>query len=130
MKINKKLKKLAENLVSYGKKKGADQVEVLITESSDFSASVLKGKIEKLTEAGSKTASIKVIKEDKVANVSSSDLNIETLKGMIDRSIKRAPLLNPDPFSALPEKEDVKVDPESLKIYDEAIETLSPQKKR
>ena len=129
MKINKKLKKLAENLVSYGKKKGADQVEVLITESSDFSASVLKGKIEKLTEAGSKTASIKVIKEDKVANVSSSDLNIETLKGMIDRSIKRAPLLNPDPFSALPEKEDVKVDPESLKIYDEAIETLSPQKK-
>lgn len=129
MKINKKIMKLTENLVSYGRKKGADQVEVLITESSDFSASVLKGKIEKLTEAGSKTSSIKVIKGEKVINVSSSDLNTETLHGLIDRSITRAKLLNPDPFSALPEKEDIKVDPESLKIYDEAIATLSPQKK-
>ena len=62
-------------------------------------------------------------------NVSSSDLNPETLHGLIDRSVKRAPLLNPDPFSALPEKEEIKIDPESLKIYDEAIATLSPQKK-
>jgi PmbA protein len=129
MKIDKDLKQLTENLVAYGQKKGADQVEVLITESSDFSASVLQGKIEKLTEAGSKSAAIKVIKEERVLNVSSSDLNLETLRGLIDRSVKRAPLLNPDPFSALPDKEDIKVDPESLKIYDEAIATLSPQKK-
>lgn len=129
MKINKELIRLSENLVSYGREKGADQIEVLITESSDFAASVLQGKIEKLTEAGSKSAAIKVIKEERVINVSSSDLNLDTLKGLIDRSVKRAPLLNPDPFSALPEKEEITVDPESLKIYDEAIATLSPQKK-
>lgn len=129
MKIDKNLIKLSEELVSYGRKKGADQVEVLITDTSDFSASILKGKIEKLTEAGSKSAAIKVIKDQKVINVSSSDLNTDTLHGLIDRSVKKAPLLNPDPFSALPEKEDIKMDPESLKIYDEAIATMSPQAK-
>lgn len=129
MNIDKKLKGLAEDLVSYGRKKGADQVQVSIMESSDFSVSVLDGKIEKLTEAGSKTAAIKVIKEDKVINVSSSDLNADTLHGLIDRSIKNAGLLNPDPFSALPDKEEVKLDPEKLNIYDDAIATLSPQKK-
>lgn len=101
----------------------------MITDTSDFSASILNGKIEKLTEAGSKNAAIKIVKDQKVINVSSSDLNTETLHGLIDRSVKRAPLLNPDPFSALPEKEDIKIDPESLKIYDEAIATMSPQAK-
>ena len=129
MKINKELLQLAEELVSYGRKKGANQVEVTISEGSNFSADILKGKIEKLTEAGSKTAAIKVIKDEKVINVSSTDLDIKTLHGLIDRSVERAPLLNPDPFSALPEKEDVKVDSKSLQIYDDDIATLSPEKK-
>ena len=96
MKIDKNLTKLSEDLVKYGKKKGADQVEVMITDTSDFSASILNGKIEKLTEAGSKSAAIKVIKDQKVVNVSSSDLNTDTLHGLIDRSVKKATLLNPD----------------------------------
>ena len=78
--VDMKIMKLAEDLVSYGRKKGADQVEVVIDESSDFSVDVLQGKIEKLTEAGSKTASLKIIKEEKVINVSSSDNGGQLLK--------------------------------------------------
>jgi len=129
MKVDKNLKNLAEDLVSYARKKGADQVEVEINESSEFSVDVLQGRIEKLTEAGSKTASIKIIKDEKVANVSSSDLNLETLHGLVERSLERAPLLNPDPFSALPDNEEIKVKAKDLKIYDDDIVDMSPQRK-
>jgi len=129
MKIDKKLTQLAENLVAYGLKKGADQVQVLIRSSSEFSVDVLQGRIEKLTEAGSKTATLKVIKDQKVATASSSDLDREILHGLIDRSVQRAQLLNPDPFGALPEAEAVQVDAESLGIYDEAIARMAPEMK-
>ena len=129
MKVDTKLVKLSEDLVSYGRKQGADQVEIAITAVSEFSVQVLQGKVEKLTQAGSKTAAIKVIKDEKVMNASSSDLNEETLKGLVDRGIEKAVLMNPDPFGALPELEAVTEDAESLQIYDEAIAALSPEAK-
>ena len=64
---------LAESLVTYGRKKGADQVEVSIDQGSEFSVDIRNGDIEKLQEAGSKRLSLKVIKEQKVATASSSD---------------------------------------------------------
>lgn len=129
MKIDKKLMKLAEDLVSYGRKNGADQVEVAINATNEFSVDVLKGRIEKLTEAGSKVAGIKVIKDEKVMNASSQDLSLDTLKGLMDRSLQKVVLMNPDPFGALPDMEPVKTDAEKLGIYDDAIAELSPQKK-
>ncbi|MCK5145704.1 TldD/PmbA family protein [bacterium] len=129
MKVDKKLVRLAEDLVSYAKNKGADQVQISINEGSNFSVDVLQGKIEKLTEAGSKNVAIKVIKDQKVATGSSSDLDQDTLYGLIDRSLQRAVLLNPDPFSALPEKQSATVNAESLNIYDASIQKLRPENK-
>lgn len=129
MKKNIKLLKLAEELVTYGRKKGADQVEISINEGSGFSVDVLEGKIEKLVEAGSKALHVKVIKEQRVASASSSDFTKDTLHHLIDNAIKRAQVSSPDEFSALPEKEKTDVDIEKLNIFDPAILELSPENK-
>ena len=129
MKIEKSLTKLAEDLVAYGRERGADQVEVAITDSSEFNVDVLKGRVEKLTEAGSRTAALKVVKEERVMTATSSDLAAATLHGLMDRSIEKAALMNADPFGALPDLEPVTARGEALGIYDEAIPALTPEEK-
>jgi len=49
---DKNLLLLAENLVFYGRKKGADQVEVSIGEGNEFSVEIREGEVERLVEAG------------------------------------------------------------------------------
>lgn len=120
---------LAEDLVAYGRKQGADEIQVAIDEGTEFSVDVLEGKIEKLVQAGSKELSLKVILDKRTATASSSDLSLETLHGLIDNAVERARLTSQDPFAGLPEKEDIAVDVHRLGIFDPAVLELSPEKK-
>ena len=120
---------LAEELVSHGRKKGADQVEVLVDEGSEFSVDVREGKIEKLEEAGERDLSLKIIVDQKVATASSSDLNKETLNRLVENAIARARVSSPDPFSGLPDKEEIQVNVRDLRIFDPEIVELPPEKK-
>lgn len=129
MKKNNELLNLAEALVAYGRKKGADQVEVAIGEGTGFSVDVLEGSIEKLVEAGSKGLSLKVIKDEKVATASSSDFSIDTLHTLIENAVTRAAVSSRDEFSALPEKEEIGIDPAALRMYDPDIPALPPEAK-
>ena len=120
---------LAEQVAVYGRKKGADQIEVSIREGNEFSVDVREGEIEKLVEAGSKGLSLKVILDQKVAVASSSDLSEETLHHLVDNAIKRAQVSSPDPYAGLPDKEKITADIDKLKIFDPKIVDLSPEKK-
>jgi PmbA protein len=128
-KSNEKLLRLAVDLVAYGRKKGADQVEISIGDGNEFTVDVRQGEIEKLVEAGSKGLSLKVILDQRVATASSSDFSQETLYHIIDNAIVRAKVSNPDPFAGLPEKEAIQADPDGLKMYDEKIVSMAPEKK-
>jgi PmbA protein len=120
---------LAEGLVSYGQKSGASQVEVTVSEGTEFSVRVREGGIEKLTEAGSRGLSLRLFVDQKAATASSSDLSKETLERLVDNAIKRARLSGSDPFAGLPELEKVSVQAEALKLFDPAIPALPPEKK-
>ncbi len=120
---------LAESLVAYGTRRGADQVEVAIRSGSNFSAQVREGELETLVEAGFREASVKLIVDQKVATEASSDLSKETLNGLIDNGIGRARLSGADAFAGLPELEKVTVRPEALGIFDEAVAEMSPESK-
>ncbi|MFC1501980.1 TldD/PmbA family protein [bacterium] len=124
-----KLLPLAEKLVAYGRKKGADEVEISIGEGSEFTVDVRQGEIEKLVEAGSKGLSLKVILDKRVATASSSDFSEETLNHLIENAISRAKVSSPDPFAGLPDKEKIKVNVKDLKIYDPKILEMPPEKK-
>jgi PmbA protein len=125
----RKLLDLAEKMVEYGKKKGATQMQATISEGTEFNVEVRNQNIEKLTEAGSISASFKVIVDEKVATASSSDLKEETLHKLIDNAVTRAKLTSPDEFSALPDKEAINVNINDLDLFDQKILDLSPQQK-
>lgn len=129
MKIQKKVLDFAESLVQYGKKQGAEEVQVGISEGREFSLEIRNGNIEKLQEANSQSIGIKIIFEHRVANVSSSDLSQETLHHLIRNAIERAKISSPDPFSGLPELKKGKIEDTELEIFDPSILELSPEYK-
>lgn len=120
---------LADKLLKYGKNKGAQQMQVSISSGNEFSVEIRNGNIERLTEAGAKGMSFKVIIDNKVATASSSDFSESTLEKLIDNAIKRASLTSSDPFSGLPENVEPHIDVEKLMLFDEKIISLSPEEK-
>jgi len=72
----KALTEIAEDLVSYGKKAGADEIEVTISGGNEFNLDVRLEKIENLTEAGSRYLSAKIIKDHRTAYTRSFSRNI------------------------------------------------------
>ncbi len=124
-----KLREMAESLVAFAKAKGADEAEISIFDGYEFSVDVRMGEIENLMEAGSRLFSSRVIKDKKTAFATSSDLSRETLQNLLENSIKRASLANPDEFSGLPPLTQKKIDISSLKLNDPEIPKLDSEKK-
>jgi len=123
------MKGLAEDLLRYGKSKGANEMEVAIDEGTEFSVRVLNQEVEKLTQAGSKGIALRVIVEGKTATASSSDFTKKTLEKLVDGAVTRARLSGRDPFAGLPELEGGAVDAATLKIYDPAVGEIPAEKK-
>ncbi len=120
---------LAESLVTYGRGKGAAEVEVGIQETTRFSVNVREQNVERLTEAGNLDLGMRVFVEGKLATAGSQDMSEETLRRLVDNAIARARLGGVDPFAGLPEREEVRVKAEDLKVFDPAILSLSPEAK-
>jgi PmbA protein len=124
-----KLPELAADLVSFGKNKGADEIEVSILDGYEFNVDVRFGQIENLVEAGSRALGMRVIKDKKTAFSSSSDLSRSTLEHLVKNAIKRAKLASPDEFSGLPSPSSEFKDITSLGLFDPEIPKLSSKKK-
>ncbi len=123
------LMQLSDDLLAYGKSRGATQMEITINDGTEFSVDIREGEIERLVEAGKRSLSLRVFVEGKLASASSSDLSSETLKGLVSNAIERAKVATVDEFAGLPEYEPVVVKPGGLGIYDPAIIEMSPEEK-
>jgi PmbA protein len=123
------LKALAENLVLFGRSQGADQIEVTVLEGIEFSVDVRLGQIENLLEAGPRGMSLRIIKDQKTAYASSSDLHKNQLENLVENAIRRAELASRDECAGLPEFEENQIRASALKLYDPEIPVLAPNKK-
>jgi len=120
---------LAESLVTFARSHGTDEIEVSIMDGLEFSVEVRLGKIERLVEAGSRYLGLRIIKDNKTAYATSSDLNTDTLKRLVKNAIRRAELANPDEFAGLPTPKKSPIDTSSLDIFDPEISGLETGKK-
>ncbi len=120
---------MAEDIVSSGRKNGADEVEVSIIQSSEFNVDVRLGRIENLVEAGSRYLGLKIIKDKKTAYATSSDLSPDTLHRLVKSTIKRTSYAQPDEFCGLPALPQKKIDIHSLALYDSEIPELDLDRK-
>ncbi len=120
---------LAEKTVAFAQSLGADESQVSIADGLEFNVDVRMGKIENLVEAGARYLGIKVIKENKTAYATSSDLSKHTLERLVKNSIKRAELASPDEFAGLPILKQSPIDVSHLNIFDPEISSLPTEKK-
>ncbi|MCX6569695.1 MAG: TldD/PmbA family protein [Candidatus Aminicenantes bacterium] len=123
------LRDLAESLVVFARKCGADEAEVSVTDGYEFNVDVRKGRIETLIEAGSRVCGLRIIKDKKTAFASSSDLDPKTLKGLVRSAVRRAELGNPDKFAGLAPLAKENLDAASLDLYDPALAGLDSKTK-
>jgi PmbA protein len=123
------LRDLAESLVAYARRCGADEAEVSVSDGYEFNVDVRKGKIEQLIEAGSRVCGLRVIKDKKTAFASSSDLETGTLKRLVRNAVRRAELGNPDEFAGLAPLAKDPVDAAGLDLFDPAIAGLDSKTK-
>lgn len=120
---------MAESLVSFGCRNGADEMEVTILNSTEFSVDIRHGEIENLIEAGARSLSVRVIKDQKTAYASSSDLSRKSLQNLVSRAVKRAELSSVDSCAGLPPHQNIRHDFDALRLFDPQILELSPEKK-
>ena len=120
---------LAQNLVNYGSRKGASEIEVSIAEGTESRLSVLDQNIDQLTESVFKNLNLRVFVDGKAASASSSDFTLETLERLVDNAVARARLAGQDPFGGLPEAEPIRAKAEDLKIFDPAVVEMTPEKR-
>jgi PmbA protein len=95
----KSLLELARGLVERARKSGADVAEASARNAWDLSVRVRLGKPELVEEAGQKGVSLRIIKDQRVAMTSTSDLSEDGLKRCVEDAIELAQLTEPDEFA-------------------------------
>ena len=127
--MSKQNEVIADQVLRWARAAGADDAEVSVHESTEFSAGVRMGTVETLTEAASRGLQLRVFVDQRMARAGTSDLRPETLEGLTQRAVERARLANADPFAGLPEETGVVPETETLKLYDPALEEWSAAEK-
>ncbi len=125
----RELQLVAEDLVAFGRKLGADEVEVTVATGEDFTVNVRQQEIEDLTQADFRYLALRVIKDKRTAAATTSDLSLETLQELMKRAVFRATLGSADEYAGLPSRLEEHVDPASLMLFDPEVLMLQPQEK-
>ncbi len=115
---------IASELVRRAGLAGADAVDVLVAEGTEFSVTVRKGAVETLTEAGSKALGIRVFVGKRTASSHTSDFSWPTLERLVEETVGMARATGEDAAAGLPE-EMVPPQAVALGLYDPTPAALS-----
>jgi PmbA protein len=120
------LRSIASDIVEKARRLGADEADAYIRSGVESTVSVRKQEIEKLFEAGSRSVSIRVIKDKRTAVCNTSDFTPKALDEMVRTAVDLARISEPDEYAGLPAKEDLATDfGANLQLCDERIDTLT-----
>jgi PmbA protein len=112
---------LAALILKAARTQGADAADLLVSEGTEFSATVRKGEVETLTEAGSKALGLRVFVGRRSASTYSSDFSWPTLLRLVEEAVAMARATSEDAAAGLP---DELVPPEEVDL---ALFDPSPQ---
>ena len=119
------LKSLARTVVDMARQNGVDVAEVSAGQGWELSAKVRLGEVELVEEAGHKSLSLRVRRDDKVAASATSDLRPEGLRQCVQYAAELLELSEPDPDSRPADTSDLCRNTEGdLNLYDETLEQL------
>lgn len=105
--------------------KGATAAEVVARDGSEFSTVVRLGNVETLKESGSKALGIRVFHGKRAASTWTSDLSRDGIEQMVNSAIELAKVTSEDPFSGIPEPDQLGQLSTDLDLYYEDVYSLS-----
>jgi len=116
--------RLAEQMLSYAMKAGADGAEVLVRDGSELEVKVRLGEPELIKEAGSRALGLRVVKDQRAAVTYTSDFAPAAMRRFAGETVELAGLAEPDPNGDLPAREEMARELPDLDLWDEAALSL------
>ena len=95
---------LAEELLRRARVEGATDADALVVSGTDFSVTVRKGEVEKLTDAGSKALGLRVFVGKRTATSYSSDFSPAALSSLVAETVAMARVTGEDAAAGLPDE--------------------------
>lgn len=122
--IETDLKQLALDTVHRAMQGGATAAECVIRDGDEFSTLVRLGQVETLKESGSKAIGIRVFHGQRSASTYSSDFSREGLHRMLKSALELAKITSEDPFSGIPDQDQLGSIPGNLDLYSPDVYSL------
>lgn len=121
----------AKKIVALARQKGAAEARASAYSSREVEITWRDGRVEKVSEATTRGASVSLYVDGRYSSVSTSDLRPEALERFLEESIAMARTLAKDPFRALPDPKlyagRASVD---LQLYDPKYESVTADVRR
>jgi len=122
---SRELLKLAAEVVERARRAGADVAEASARGGSELSTRVRMGKPELVEEAGHHSISLRVIRGDRVALTSTSDLTPRGIERCVADALMLAELSEPDPFAGPADPSLLAKPPfPDLDLFDEGLSSI------
>lgn len=119
---------LAQDVVARAMRAGAEEADVWLQTSTEFSVQVRKGEIETLTQAGNKGLGLRLFVEGRLGFASTSDFTPEALDRLIETTLALAQFADQKAENGLPNSS-VPLAPIDLHLLDPSLETLATEEK-
>ncbi len=118
---------IAQSAVDLALKSGATDAECTVSEGEEFSVGVRMKEVEKLTQAGSRGAGIRVLVGKRSGSSRTSDLTPEGIAAMVKSALDLAAITSEDPFAGLPDPGEFGKIETDQKLYDESIARMETE---
>jgi PmbA protein len=128
-KLETDLKSLAQELVQRAMSKGATAAECVAREGDEFSTVVRMGQVETLKESGSRSIGVRVFFGKRAASTYSSDFSQAGLDRMLKSALELARITSEDPFSGIPEPQQLGSLTGDLDLFHEDVYSLPGEKR-
>jgi PmbA protein len=122
--IETDLRELAQDVVRRAMQHGATAAECVIREGDEFSTLVRLGQVETLKESGSKAIGVRVFYGQRSASTYSSDFSRAGLDRLLNSALELAKITSADPFSGIPEGEQLGSIAGELDLYHSDVYSL------
>ncbi|MGA1694868.1 MAG: PmbA/TldA family metallopeptidase, partial [Burkholderiaceae bacterium] len=111
------LEAAAQTLLQMAREQGATDAAVEVSEHSGLSVTARLGQLETIERTRDRAASITVYKGHRKGHATSADLREDALLETVRRAADLAAFTAEDPFSGLPDAQDIETRPRSMDLF-------------
>ncbi len=129
--MNEDLLSIASDIIDKARRFGADEADTILISSTESSVQVRRGAVERVIDAGSHAAGIRIIKGKRTAICSTADMTAIALEQMVRDAVELASISEPDEYAGLPDRSDLALGAlPNLQLYDERLESMTADEMR